>query len=111
MAFNLANFAADYLGGRVYRVIYPAYSKIQNDRDSLTQAVLKTLQYVGIFALPFGIGMFLLGGDFLEFAYGPKWTGAQAVLKILALAVTLYGLSVVLLDKTIYREVRKELFR
>lgn len=86
IAFNIANFGADYFGNKVYRVIYPAYSKLQDDRHALRTLFLKTLKHISIIAFPLGIGIFLLGGDFLRIAYGEKWLHAISVLRILAFA-------------------------
>lgn len=86
VAFNIANFLGDYLGNKVYKVVYPAYSKLQNNIEGLKRACLQTLKYLSIIAFPFGTGIFLLGGDFLQFAYGQTWIGAAGVLKILAWA-------------------------
>jgi len=85
VAFNISNFLADYFGSKVYRVTYPAYSFLQDSIGDLRTAFLKTLKYVSIVAIPFGVGIILLGGDFLKLAYGEKWFGATGVLKILAL--------------------------
>ena len=86
IAFNIANFSADYFGSRVHAVTYPAYSKLQSDLDDLRNAALKVFKHVSLVALPFGIGLFLLSGDFLGFVYGEKWIGAISVLRILAWA-------------------------
>lgn len=86
VAFNIANFGADYFGNKVYRVIYPAYAQLQNDLNSLKSIFLKTLKHISIIAFPLGIGIFILGGDFLKIAYGNKWLEAISVLRILAWA-------------------------
>ncbi len=84
IAFNIANFGADYFGNKVYRVIYPVYSKIQEDVSDLRIAFLKLLKYLSLFAFPFCVVLVLLSGDILKFIYGDKWSGASSVLKILA---------------------------
>lgn len=86
IAFNFANSGSEYFGSKVYRVLFPVYSKMQKNLGDLRSAFLKVLKYMAIIALPLGLGIFLLGGDFLRFAYGEKWVGAIPVLKILAWA-------------------------
>lgn len=86
IAFNITNFGADYFGGRVYRVIFPAFSKIQSDKDDLKQAFLKTTKIISIFAFPFCVGLFLLGDELIRIIYGSKWIAAIPVLKVLAFA-------------------------
>lgn len=86
LAFNIANFAADYFGNKVYRVTYAAYSAIEGEDIRLTAAVLKTLKFLSMIALPLGIGIMMLGDDLLGSVYGAKWLAAGSALKILALA-------------------------
>ncbi len=86
IAFNIANFSADYFGGKIQRVIFPAYSVMQSDLGDLKRASLSVLKHISLIAIPFGITIFLLGGELLRFVYGEKWIGATSVLKILAWA-------------------------
>lgn len=86
IAFNVANFGADYFGGKVYRVIFPAFSKIQDNKYDLKQAFLKTTKIVSIFAFPFFVILFLMGDELIRIMYGLKWLEAIPVLKILAFA-------------------------
>ena len=86
IAFNISNFNAQYLGGKVHQVVFPAYSKLQNDLSTMKSAVLKIIQHVSIIALPIGIGIFLSAKELLTFVYGEKWIAATSVLKILVWA-------------------------
>lgn len=84
VAFNIANFGSDYFGGRVYRVIFPVYSKMQNNFEGLKSAFLNVIKYISLVAMPLATGTFLLGGDFIMLTYGDKWLSAVPALKILA---------------------------
>jgi PST family polysaccharide transporter len=86
IAFNVANFGADYFGVRIHRVTFPAYSKLQNDLDDLKSAFLRVLKHVSLFALPLGTVFLLLSKEFLVLVYGEKWVDAASILKILAWA-------------------------
>jgi O-antigen/teichoic acid export membrane protein len=86
IAFNIANFGADYFSSKVYRVIFPAFSKIQGDKYDLRQAFLKTTKIVSILAFPFCVILFLMGDELIRVIYGLKWLEAVPVLKILAFA-------------------------
>lgn len=88
IAFNIANFSADYLGSKVAKVVFPAYSKLQHDLNNLRSAVLKTLKYISLIAIPFSTTLFLLNREFLSFIYGSRWVDAASTLKILAWAGT-----------------------
>lgn len=84
IAFNVSNIGADYLGNKVYRVIFPAYSKIRHDIFDLQNATTKVLKYLNIIALPLCIGFFLLSREFLFLVYGSKWLDASNALRILS---------------------------
>ena len=84
VAFNIGNFGFDYLGGRINRVIYPLYARLQSDKDKLTAAFLRVLTYICLAAFPLSVGAFLLGGDFIRITYGEKWVEAVPVLKVLS---------------------------
>lgn len=84
VAMSLANFASDYFGGRIYRVMYPAYSKLQGDTVQLKRAFLNVLRYISLLAFPMALGVFFLGGDFIRLTYADKWLGAIPVLRVLA---------------------------
>ncbi|MBP7055541.1 MAG: lipopolysaccharide biosynthesis protein [Candidatus Omnitrophica bacterium] len=86
VAFNVANLCYDYIGSKIGRVIYPAYSKLSRDFDNMRNAFLKTFKYTAIFVIPIGLGTFFLAKDFLLLAYGEKWVDAYKVLQILAWA-------------------------
>lgn len=86
VAFNISNFMSDHFGNKVYRVVYPAYSKLQDDSENLKAAYLKVIKHVAAIAVPFACGIFVLGGSFVRFAYGEKWIGAGQILKVLTLA-------------------------
>jgi len=86
IAFNIANFGADYFGTKVQRVVFPAYSNMQDNMNNLRAAMLKVFKYMSIFTLPLGMTLFLLSEEVLISIYGPKWIGAAGVLRILAWA-------------------------
>lgn len=86
IAFNIANFSADYFAAKVYRVIFPAFSKIQSDIFDLKTAFLKTTKIVSIFSLPFCIILIFFADLIIKIMYGPKWLEAIPVLRILAFA-------------------------
>lgn len=84
IAFNIANFGADYFGSKVYRVIFPVFSKIQDDKDALRKAFLKTTKLMSIFAFPLCAVLFLLSNELVSLVYGTKWVNSIPILKVLA---------------------------
>ena len=85
IAYNFATLVSSYIGSRVKRVLYPAYAKLQDKREDLKRAYLRVSKILLIVVLPIAVGIYLLGGEFLELAYGEKWVDAIPILKILGL--------------------------
>lgn len=86
IAFNIANFGSDYFGSRVYRVIIPAFSRIQGNKEDLKKAFLKTTKFASVFAFPFCMSLFVFGDILIRLLYGTKWVDAIPILRILAFA-------------------------
>jgi len=86
IAFNIGNFGVAYFAAKVHRVVFPAFSKIQNDLYDLKKAMLRTFKYVSIIAIPLGVGLLMLSPDLLRTVYGEKWVGAASALRFLAIA-------------------------
>lgn len=84
IAFNVANIGGVFLGSKVYRVAFPAYSKLQGNLYDLRAAALKVLKHLSLLVLPLGVAIFFLSGEFLRLIYGLKWLEAKDVLRILA---------------------------
>ena len=65
------------------RVLFPAYSVIQDDDERLRRAYLRTVPLVATVTLPILAGIGLVAGPFVRVAFGAQWEGAIPVLVIL----------------------------
>lgn len=83
IAFNLANFVATYFLGRVGLVLYPAYSKIQDDPGDVLRVMLKSVKMVSVIIFPFAFGVFIFAPDILALLLGEKWLPAAGALRVL----------------------------
>ncbi len=84
IAMNASNMLNDYILGRVGLIMYPAYSKIQEDLDDVKQVMLKAIKYISFIAFPFSFGLFIFAPDILRLVFGQKWLPATNILRILA---------------------------
>lgn len=84
IAKNASNLLSDYFLGKVGMIMYPAYSKIQDDKEDVQRVLLKTLKYISLIAFPFGFGLFIFAPDILRVVFGEKWLPAANILRILA---------------------------
>ncbi len=84
IAMNTSNILNDYLLGKIGLIMYPAYSKVQDDPVEVKRVMLKALKYISIIILPFSFGLFIFAPDILRLVFGEKWLPATNILRILA---------------------------
>lgn len=66
-------------------ILFPMFSRIQNDRKLLIKSFGKSVRLVTAVALPVAIGLFLLGDQIAGVLFGSKWAGLGRVISFLAL--------------------------
>jgi len=66
-------------------VLYPAFSRLQDDLPALKSAFHKVNRLVIALALPMGTGVFLVGQEATAFLFGQKWQGLGFVVGVLGL--------------------------
>jgi O-antigen/teichoic acid export membrane protein len=89
IAYTISNLPATQITHLVSRVAFPTYSKLQDDRDALKHAYLKTLKYVSMLSIPAAFGIFMIAPDFVSVVLGEKWMPAVVPIQILSI----FGLS------------------
>lgn len=94
LSMNTSNILNSYLLGKIGGVMYPAYSKIQEDSEELKRMMLKMLKHTSIIAAPFSLGLFVFAPEILRFIYGQQWIPAAGILRILAIVGLLRSLAV-----------------
>ncbi|MBM4340834.1 MAG: lipopolysaccharide biosynthesis protein [Deltaproteobacteria bacterium] len=85
LAFTLANLPATHISKIISRVLFPAYSKLQDNLVGLQEAFLRTLKLVSYITIPATSGLAVLAPEIVRFVYGDKWTPAVDSLIILSL--------------------------
>jgi O-antigen/teichoic acid export membrane protein len=88
IAYTISNLPATQITHLVGRVMFPTYSKLQDDRDAFRRAYLKTLKYVSILSIPAAFGIFVIAPDFVSVVLGEEWMPAVPALQVLCF----YGL-------------------
>jgi O-antigen/teichoic acid export membrane protein len=86
MAYWIANLPATQISSVLIQLSFPAYSKMQNNTKWLVDGFLKSLQAILLFALPFGVMVFMLAEPITYYVFGPKWKPMVPALKILCFA-------------------------
>ena len=55
---------------------YPAFSKLQDNKDSLKEFIVKSINTLSLIIVPASLFMAALGPELIQTVYGPKWLPA-----------------------------------
>jgi len=87
-AYRFSNAPATELTEVIVSVMFPAYSKVQNDPEALRSSFLKTVRIISLIAFPMSLGIAAVTPTFVRAFLGSQWTGMIVAMQIL----TVYGL-------------------
>lgn len=93
-AYQLLVHPANLIGSVSDKVLFPAMSRIQNERDRLTRAFVIGNSLIAMITLPSSVLLFVLAPEVVRILLGEGWT---------AVAVPLQIFAVVLLPRTAYK--------
>ena len=85
----------------LYQVLYPVFSRVQDDRPRLSSLWLRSLRLMAVVMMPAMLGFIVVAPDLIDVVFGQRWHSATPVVQILSvvgLAVALQGLNTVLLS-------------
>ncbi len=85
LAYQLIDYPVQRITKNVLKVMFPAFSRLQDDADHYRRLYLRTLYYTTLVTFPIFAGLVLIAPEFVHFVYGSKWEAAVVPLKILAL--------------------------
>jgi len=85
LARNLTSFPVQKVSWTIMRVIFPAFSTIQEDNNALIKGYTKVIKYVSLITFPMLAGMFVVAPEFVLVFYGEKWSPIIILLQILAI--------------------------
>lgn len=88
LAYRLSNAPATEISEIISGVMFPTFSKLQNDMDALRSAFLRVLQVTMFVSFPAAVGIALVTPSFVAAFLGEKWLPMVTTMQILAL----YGL-------------------
>jgi len=67
-------------------VMFPALSKIQDEKDRVRRLYLRAISAIGLVTIPLMLLLLVVTDSFVLAVFGPKWSGVIPVLQILCLA-------------------------
>jgi O-antigen/teichoic acid export membrane protein len=84
VAWRLSNLPATGIGYIVGRVMFPAYSTLQQDRAAFRHVFLTNVRRIALVSLPVGVGILLAAHPIVVGVFGQRWEPAVEPLQILA---------------------------
>ena len=85
MAYKLSNTPATEISHTISKIIFPVYSKLQDNKIILREAYLKTTQVIALISFPLAGGLFVLAPELTQHLLGSKWMGMVPAMQILCL--------------------------
>jgi len=101
--YRLTHMLVQHMAVSVSKVMFPVFSRLQGQKESLCRAFLKTFSVVGLVGSGICAGMVPAAREIVLVMLGPKWQEAILPLQILAVAVPIHyliNIQGVLLDGT-----------
>lgn len=68
-------------------VLFPTFSRLQDQKDLLKRSFLSSLKYVELLVTPICLGMFIAADPLIRVLFGEQWTEAIPILRALSLYV------------------------
>jgi len=94
VAFSYGMTVPNLFTGVVGTVMFPTFSKMQNDLTTLRSRYLRSLKYLSYISIPAGVGLAVISKPFVLNVLGSEWSDAVAPLAILSGFGILSSLSV-----------------
>jgi len=85
LAYRFAMAPAQELTQIVSSIMFPAYSKLQDDVDALRSAFFRTIKITTFISFPVGFGMAAVAPTFVAAFFGQQWLPMVPVLQIIAI--------------------------
>jgi O-antigen/teichoic acid export membrane protein len=98
LASRIASLPVTEFSHLVCRVIFPAFSAMNEDAERLRLSFLKTLRYSAIVSIPMAVGIGTFGPAVVRSVYGDKWAGMGAMLQILSVYALLRSFSTLIAE-------------
>ncbi len=105
MAYGLAILPSTFLTGIISEVLFPVFSRLNNQVDTLRRTYLTVLKFLSLITIPASIGIGTLAPEIVEVVYGSKWLPMVDSLRVLCV----FGMirSIVTLSGTLFQGTGK----
>lgn len=93
LAFRLPDLLIRQIAVILSRVLFPAYTKLKDDPDSIKSGFLISMRYVALVTIPLGLGMSVVAEPLVVVLFTEKWIEAAPVLQALSIHMMLVSLA------------------
>jgi len=83
-AYSLANIPSTYLSKIIARVLFPLFSRLQNDPVALKAEYARSLKLTMTVVVPVSVVIIVLAPEIVRVLYGDRWSAAAGPLRVLA---------------------------
>ena len=84
VAYNVMLMPLSRIAQPVVEVLFPAMSRIQDDRPRMAAMWLRANRMIGAISIPAMVGLMLVAPEFVATLFGSRWEEAVPVIQILA---------------------------
>lgn len=84
LATNVILVPFTRLAGPLQQVFFPAFSRMEGDRERIADVWIRATRLIAMFAMPALAGIAIVAAQFVEVVLGDKWANAVPVIQILA---------------------------
>jgi O-antigen/teichoic acid export membrane protein len=84
IAYNVMLMPLARIAQPIVEVLFPAMSRIQDDRPRMAAMWLRANRMIGAITIPAMVGLMVVGPEFVATLFGAKWADAAPVIQILA---------------------------
>ena len=86
LAFRLSNSPATEVTHVISSVLFPTYSKLQNDEKRLQRTFKTTIRVVALLTVPMSIGILVIAAPFTQVFLGSQWMPMVLPMQVMAIA-------------------------
>lgn len=85
LAYRLMLYPIQNISGVIGKVMFPAFSKIQNDLEKVRNTYLKMIKAISLVTFPLMCGLFAVAPEFVNVLFGEKWQPTIILIQILCI--------------------------
>jgi O-antigen/teichoic acid export membrane protein len=111
LAYNIMLVPFSRIAGPVQKVMFPAFSRLQDQPDRIAAMWVRATRLVGALTIPMLCGLVVVAPDFVDVILGKRWHQAVPLIQVLAWVGLLQSLQTLNTEILQARDRTKVLFR